>query len=307
MKPVIHHILPRYKDCVRIQWSLRDPDNAILANHSWRVELSNTGLDDGEWHTRGSGINDVYFVDQLEDSSDDLFEISQLSKSAELWYRVVLVLNDGTEIKSDPVDTQGNTPHTVQKLPGVGIMPSSNQGEPHNNTPFHQNLKIRKRLFLIQRKLIRDAMIALEGFSGTQVAICKHPRFGTRCPSCYNPATKSSVTSRCPECQGTSFKGGYLKPVASLCRFLQAPSQSRETEEGGTTQDRGRIELIDWPRLEREDVVINLANDDRWVVRDQIKRQELRQRIVTQHWSANLLGRNHSAYLIDLSEEDLHS
>lgn len=302
----IHHVLPLYRDTVRLQWSIIDPDNALLAGSSFRVERGGTGAEAGDgWDVRASGLTDVYYADVLADSADDKTEINQLGHAREIWYRVVLVLADGTEIASDPVDNYGQTPATYDLKPGIGVTVQGAQTQPARPHAFQPSPKFRQRLILVQRKVQRDAMTALEFFSGVHVALLKRRHFGERCPVCYNPATKSSLFSGCETCYGTSFVGGYHTPISSLMRIIENPQQSAKVPDGETTLVRAMIETIDWPRLEQDDVIVELENNQRWIVQQEARVRTLRRTMVTQHWSCSLLGRNHSAYRVPVDREEM--
>lgn len=301
----IHHVLPVYRDTLRVQWSIIDPDDALLSGATFRVERSGSGYEDGEWEERAAGLEDVFYADTLSDSADDLTEENQLGLRREMWYRVVLVLSDGTELASQPVDNYGQTPAAYDLLPGIGVTARGPQTQPARPHIFQPSPKFNKRLVLVQRAVQRRAMTALAMFSGVHVALLKRKHFGRRCPVCYNPATKSSLFSACDTCYGTSFDGGYYTPVPSLMRIIENPEQTEQVPEGETTILRARLETIDWPRLEKDDIIVELENNNRWIVQQEMTVRTLRRTSVTQHWGCSLLGRSHSAYRVQISRENM--
>jgi len=69
--------------------------------------------------------------------------------------------------------------------------------------------------YILQEVIRRDQlMVEANGEVGT-IFILK--RFGKRC-SCYNPYKATSETSRCPDCYGTSYEGGFSKVAETMFR-----------------------------------------------------------------------------------------
>lgn len=110
-------------------------------------------------------------------------------------------------------------------------------------------------------------------FNGTQVALLKKKRWGTRCRKCVDPTTKEILRSACSNCWGTGFDGGYWNPVLTYARRAPLQETSQVTPEGKTNISNTRMVLLAIPRMEQGDLVVFLRDNKRFFVDQQVETQ----------------------------------
>lgn len=282
MKLNIHHIFSEAKGVIGIQWSIEDPVPTKVAGVTFSVDVS--GATEGPWTTLASGVDNVVYEHVLVSARENTQ--NNFSRSTERWYRVRAALADGTELISDLRDN-ANKPETLaENVHSVGIVPQAHETTPHAPGVFTQAPAFRNRLHLIQRAVQRRALINLQIFTGIEVAVLKKRHFGARCTACYDTFSKTVIKTRCGTCYGTGYTQGYWAPVVTQARVSEDPERTLETPVDTAHVHMSRIELANYPRLEHGDVVVELHNNKRWLIQQEIMFRALKRMQVTQHWSA---------------------
>jgi hypothetical protein len=110
------------------------------------------------------------------------------------------------------------------------------------------------------------------------------PEFNNgRCPTCYNPRTKTPVDDNCPVCYGTGFEGGFATPVVQNMIILHSDRRLEATETGFVRLHRlvSRSPYI--PNIAVGDVIGEIKNmegeyvtDDRYLVEQGVEKQRFR-------------------------------
>jgi len=77
----------------------------------------------------------------------------------------------------------------------------------------------------IGTELIRKKMVYLMARGGCQAAMMAKKTWGATCSRCYNYEKMAATDPDCPNCFGTGFTGGYLKPVY-LPALINPPQKS---------------------------------------------------------------------------------
>lgn len=304
MRVVMSHVFPKYDTKeILVQWEVEDPDPARVVGVTF--ELQRSGSPRGEWEARATALDNVWYSDAIADDPDTPEQIEEnlLSLNREFWYRVVATLTDGEQLTSLPMDNEGMVEPELLRVQPVGLHPRDEQTYPAPTTVFTGHPKLDKRLRLISRAVIRRAAIALRYFNGIEVAIFKRRHFGTRC-SCVDLKTKEILVSNCERCYGTGWEGGFYPAIPTLGRLMDAePAINTETE-GRTNVMRGRLSLINWPRIEKDDIIVELDSNRRWVVNgnDDV---HFRRRKVTQAATCTELARTSVFYNLDPDAERL--
>lgn len=208
------------------------------------------------------------------------------------------VLDDFTAIPSAARFTAPNALTFVDRLyyrvtvaaPGGHILRTTRETGPSAADPDPAALKIaqaRRHLQFEFRKSLK--------FTGTPVRLYKRRQWGLRCPRCYDVRTRQVMRADCRECWGTGFKDGYWAPYDS--RAVRS-SLSTKVESGGDHKAEGSYATIiipDLPQLERDDVIVSLEDQRRFVVWGQ-RQPELRLRGVHQILDCLELARDHVLY-----------
>ncbi len=183
------------------------------------------------------GVNDWQEVAKgqgLEEAVDDNL-ISQ-GKLIEHYYKV-RVTKDGKTFDSVPVGTFG---------------------------------EIRRDLFGAARVLMNTEYDVLRRF--TRFLLCKLKVNAPPCPVCVDDETGQAVgTSLCESCYTTRKLGGFYPPIATFGRVLSTTPQAQMDSQDSTgTSDptRSKIRMIAFPRLRKDDLLVNPSADRRYLVED---------------------------------------
>lgn len=302
MKVKIRHILPHFPDRVYIQWGIEDPDPSRVEDVTFEIQRS--GSPQGPWETRESNTSSVYYTDEYEDAHDDSEEEHLLSLSKQVWYRVVAHLENGDTLTSDPVNNFGTLPTIFKHVDGVGLVPEDNNNYPNPQNSFSPNPGMKKRLQMVQRVHQRNAIVNLQYFSGVYVAVLKRKKFGKRCPVCFDQASKTVTLSSCDTCYGTGWVGGYYSPIKCTAKINEAPLQSQIEKNGVTEIVQSQIELMDFPRLQEKDVIVELDSNRRWIVK-RIGDRSLKRRRLTQQVTCRELSKTSSQYEVPVNKKSL--
>ena len=298
MEVIVDHVLPHYPRHVLIQWSVEGATSAELAGLTFDVQRSGSPKQGGgAWETTASGVSSVMYEDTLFENNEG--GINQLSIEREIWYRVVATTAANDVYISNAVDNEGSTIGQVLNEAAHGLTVDSDETRPTPETVFHDNPRIQRRLQLAHRAVQRYAHVALEMFTGVRIAVLKRRHFGVRCLACYDPVLKKSLVSSCMSCYGTGWENGYFPAVGTLMRITEGDTQSQIEQEGNTKMTRARAEFVDYPRLEENDVLVELDNNRRWLV-DGTSDRKLRRRRVTQHCQVIELARTSVEYRVEV-------
>lgn len=257
-----------FPSAVFLQWDINTDETG-----SHLVDVARAGGPNGPWQQIGDSLVDAYhFLDDKfnlppsPDARDPHNGLNLFSLSREIYYRITVTPPSGL------ANAFSSAPVTVE--PG---------------------LDTRTRLF--KRKILRDEAVAFRRLNGVPLVILKRRRWGTLCPECYDPVNRESTLEHCPLCFGTTYLGGFWSPVAIRGRKSAAPVQTQLTAHGESDIKTVTFIVLDYPRLEYKDVIVDLRRDDRYEVQI-VSPTELKGVTVHQSLTATLLGRNSVEYSI---------
>lgn len=265
----ITKITPTFPTGVFIQWNLI-PDPNITGNFLFTV--SRSGSPGGPWAVLGTNplINTISYLDNNFNTPDSIGdETNLLALNKELYYQVSVVDPVNNTATSVPVDLNGLQAVDASTLP--------TQDTQVSGTNLH------KRQFLLRRKILRDESTALRVLNGVQLQVYKKMHFGQRCTLCYDPLTRASTLSHCPQCFGTSWIGGYYPPIPTQGRLSPASIQTSLTNEGLSDVSTVQFVLLNYPKVEADDLIVEPLSSRIWLVKilapTELKRVMVHQRI----------------------------
>lgn len=259
LKVEINKVTPLYPRAVFVQWKVT-PDNAVTGTYSFSVERS--GSPEGPWTQVATLQDSVSVTDSFETPDKTSDETNLLSLQRSIYYRVTATDPRNTVAVSLPVDLDG--------LIAGDTKQQDRAPDPH-----------RRRQILLRRKILRDETVAFRALNGIQLKVLKRKHFGTRCTVCYDKLTRATVRSQCPICYGTSWVGGYFAPISTLGRLAPSPTQTSLTSEGKSDINTTQLTLLNYPKVERDDVIAELNGNTRWLVQ-QVAPTELKRVVVHQ-------------------------
>jgi hypothetical protein len=211
----------------RVWWQLESAFNDP-GPRVFQLQFGNTGLRDSpDWHNVGSPVTDGYVA------YDDAWRNS--ASDLLTHYRVTLTTAENIYV-SQAVNCFG---------------------------------ELAERDWVLAREVVRKEQLRHKYVSASGFLL-KPYRFGRPCKRCRDELTGEVLDSNCPICNGTSFEVGYHPPLALQCWDLspQTINEQQDNEVKGTTREPTPVtaRVIGFPTINRNDIWINGASDERWLV-----------------------------------------
>lgn len=220
---------PMFPRRVFLQWVLRNSTHGVI----YQFTVERAGSAEGPWEMLTTNpITEFYYADMDFPANPITGEPDLMSMARVVYYRIIA----SPVLGGDPISV-------IKKL------------EPW----------LDRRREGIHRKLVRDAMIALQRVVGTETAALKKLKWGTRCSICLTNSGMS-VNPYCPECYGTSFTGGYWSPVYGWAQMFTAPISVQSALQGETEIRQTRVLMAHIPQMDKEDILVFLRSNKRFRV-----------------------------------------
>jgi hypothetical protein len=270
MQTVITRTTPIYRSQsdhgIFLQWVVESPTVNPIVN----TKIERAGSPEGPYELVIDGVVGFHFYDDLRNlpapaSGNTRENLNFLSLSRQVYYRITVT------------DSAGVSSAGIRSL-GAGLP---------------------RRQMLLKRKILRDERIGFK-FNGTQFAVLKRRHWGTRCKVCFDLLTKRVTRSKCNECYGTGFEGGYWAPVRITARQGVTNVQTQIAPQGNVDINKKRLVLLDYPAVEPFDVLVDIAQNARFIV-DTATRTELRSVVVHQELTISEIARDSIEYRIPVN------
>jgi hypothetical protein len=263
MKVLITKITPWFPRKVAIQWDVEECRTSGVL----QFYVERAGSPGGPWVRIASNLLDEYlYEDDLNTES-----INVLALNRDIYYRIGASAAPaiGPTDFSDPTNLDGQTSSVVTgPEPIIGYtVDFRSQYEPPPQTQIMPRPDPRARKRLLRRKILRDEYIVLKKLNGIEFYLLKRRHYGVRCPVCYEPATRNVTRSACPTCFGTSWTGGYFTEVFMYGRKLPSQIQAQEAAQTKVETNQTRIQFLDFPRIDEEDILVEKNTNKRFLVR----------------------------------------
>lgn len=271
MRVVITKVSPQYATAnngVSVQWDLE----AVKETGSFAFTLMRAGSPDGPWYDAATGIDIVIATDYFETPVD--YEANLLSLARDIYYKVKVIPPSGAAnaVYSRPVNLDGHAQTLITGPdPVIGYKADiSYQHEEDPQTGLERRLRFpdgTARRRLLRRKILREEYVLLKKLAGIEFYLLKRKHFGIRCTSCYDSRTREVTKSSCSDCYGTSWQGGYHEPVYMLGRRAASQVTAEVSPQAKMETDFTRIQFLDFPRIDEEDVVVEKYSNRRYLVK----------------------------------------
>jgi len=268
MKLRITRMTALYPSSVFVQWDITPEPNDVT---DYWISVERSGGPEGPWELLASNLKNAYhFLDShfnapIPERPDATKEgLNLLSLSKQVYYRITGIDGHKAVVVGDP-------------------------------TPIEPDLDVRTRL--LKRKMQFDEGLGFKVLNGISLSVLKRRHWGIRCKICYDPVTKDGLQEHCKSCFGTTFEGGYWSPVLIRGRKDVAPVQTQMSPHGKTDRAVTTFTLLDYPKLEHGDVVVDLRKDDRYFI-EMVTTTELKGIPVHQKITGSLLARDAVEYEI---------
>lgn len=301
MLPRIVHVRRTQRDRVYIQWTLDQVQGPAAPTRAFTVQRANFHGDIA-WRTLIENYLDSSYVDVIAQSDADRLYI--MDSDNRTVYRVGVRESPSQPWTfSDAVDLNGVVATRVAFVPGLGYAGVEHQQQdqrPHTDK-FFPRPDIDTSTLALRNRKVRNIYLGLTLGHGREVAILKKKTYGVRCRKCYASVVGSSVQDSCSVCYGVGWEGGYDAPVITYAKVREQPAQDSVERDGRARYMQAQIGMLDFPRMNIEDVIVELHRDKRWQVTAPPDEKFFRGVTYAQEAVCLELSRTSSAYRVPLN------
>jgi len=252
-------------------------------------------------------VTDPFYIDRMDSDEAEEEGLTIFSETRQLVYRVRGIRDTANpavrEVLSNELDTNGLSTATFNDVPGVGFVPVLDGGTDvdTNSGSFFDNPETQKRQHHLYTAKLRRVFTALRILNGCEVLLVKRRRFGTKCSACVDSRTGQIVFTHCKSCYGTTWVGGYHTPVRTIAKISAAAASSQVIDLSKITTRSAEIRTLPTPSLEPDDLIVDVTNDTRWLVR-RVDEHFFRKKNTSQDIIAQALARSSVEYTIPLQQ-----
>jgi hypothetical protein len=263
----ITQLVPLYPHRIYFQWDLINPTEP----GTYLFQIERAGSSDGPWEMLEASYQNGYnYIDDLRHQPQlpDNGNVNTYGLDKQIYYRVTVIPPSGCQ---NGAQTE---PHGLYKT----LLPPVQAG--------------------LRRRLLHDERIVLRSHNGVPLVLLKRRRWGTRCPVCYDDLTRAVTRESCPTCYGTSFVGGYWTGIRAWGRIYPPENlEKRTAPQQKIEHQMHRIQLLDIPLLQDDDLIVELDTNDRYLV-ERNKLTEIRRKPVHQEVDCAMLARSAVEYTL---------
>lgn len=180
-----------------------------------------------------------------------------------------------TNINNEPIpDTQfeykdnSNIKKTLNDSLYYRVLYADNFGKRHVSQTIQPFYRLRPREYAVARHIMRLEKTSMSKSIGITLELLKKKQTGEIC-KCSTAETGQSIgASICDICYGTKIVGGYEKPIPISAVILnnQNSVNTNETGLGYTEQNMVGIKTLAYPRIWRDDLIINRQKQELYIV-----------------------------------------
>tara|TARA_B100001123_G_scaffold398791_1_gene483170 strand:- start:9903 stop:10808 length:906 start_codon:yes stop_codon:yes gene_type:complete len=234
------------REVLRINWEIRDHFETI-GNYRFTVLRSNSP--EGPYVAVSPALTDTYVFDDI---SVDMHSLHRE------WYYQIQVVN---AVTAETVVYGANDPDETYlngARPG-GVAPQAPPDKIVTESRYRLNL-------------------VLKEFSGRRVLWFPKRTFGQLCTNCVDELTQKRMQSRCLECYGSSFSGGYFNPVEIYAQM--GPSIDKDILHWiGQIEPRQSVILINGVYRPKPGDLLCEVEGRRWIIDRVQPTEKLRSRV----------------------------
>jgi hypothetical protein len=153
-----------------------------------------------------------------------------------------------------------------------------------------------RREYLIVQEIMRQVHLEQQHIAGVPAKLWSKAAWGSPCTVCRDPISGSVTDSDCAECFGTGRQPAYHGPYEVYATF-SPQKRDKQQKKGGPTQLYTRsIRMVGFPAMKDDDILVDAADDKRYIVDGVAHQMEIRKVPVVQHATAHLLPTSDAAY-----------
>lgn len=302
MKFYITNVSPQYPTHVNISWELEDIEEELTPPIKFIVQRS--GSPEGPFEDITDPTSNITSFEDDFTSPQDHNGPNLLSLNRSLYYRIKVQDFEENEAITQPVDIYNvMVPFPEGPKETIGYTINTRFQPIIEPVTLHTFLpdSIDRRRLLFRRKLLREHFIFFK-LEGIQTFVLKKRHWGEPC-QCKDPLTQGASIYHCEECHGTGWIEGYYNPIETKMVFNEAPVHSDTTPQGPTTLRQTTATLMAFPKLQKDDVLVEKTTNRRWKVQ-QSTQPEIKRLLVSQNVQVSELSRDSIEYRIPISGEE---
>ncbi len=124
--------------------------------------------------------------------------------------------------------------------------------------------------YLIAKELNRKESVRLKQI-GIPLIILKRKHWGNKCEECIDVASGVKIKDFCDICYNTKFIGGYYSPIETTGEItVNAHHTDLDNQGLGVTEEYNcRMRIMNYPLINRDDVIIEKLTNIRWTTWEQ--------------------------------------
>lgn len=151
----------------------------------------------------------------------------------------------------------------------------------------------------IALEIVRLNNLLLRRYTGRVLAFCGIKTQGARCPICFDDKKRRSNSSRCSECFGTTYQGGFYTPVPTFIDVNPSPNVIQIANFGKLEENQTAAWMANYPLAKPNDMIVEPTNR-RWRV-VQVNTVTKNRYIVQQFLQLQEIDRSDAEYLFVLN------
>lgn len=152
----------------------------------------------------------------------------------------------------------------------------------------------------IANEMIRKKEVFFRARAGVACAILGKKSWGSKCARCWDPVKKLPRDPDCPNCFGTGFAGGYLKPFY-LYALVQPPRESVLRAGAPFVDGTTYAEIGPNPYVDPGDVFVDRVTNLRYRIKS-VQQAAHRQYVVSQILTLAIVDENDVVYKLAIPE-----
>lgn len=263
---LVSRIMPLTPYGFFVQWEVRKPS----ASGVYRFWVYRSGSSEGPWEPVAEDLSEKYcVVDRFDGSANTAANRrpNQLALLRQFFYKVAMLAPNG---ERDEYVTDTDPP----------LDPKAAQHWRRAVKNFEDTMRL----------------------TGRPCAVLKRRHWGKRCPKCSDAVLREPIKSSCTVCWGTGFEGGFWAPVRMAANRVITDDQSVNTPEQRSDTRTVRIQMLSYPDVDRDDIIVFLHDRERFLV-ERVRTPEIMQNGTHQTISAVEIAPGNILYRYRLDDD----
>jgi hypothetical protein len=155
-----------------------------------------------------------------------------------------------------------------------------------------------RREYLIVQDLMRRIVLEQQYLAGVCIKLYSKAAWGAPCTDCRDPISGAITNPDCDQCFGTGRAPGYHGPYEIYGTFSAQQRDKSQKPDGPAQQYTRQLRLVGFPAVKDDDIVVDPADDKRYIVDGVQHETEIRKIPVVQRANVHELPTSDPAFKI---------